>query len=328
MTVSLLAAVARTGVIGREGDIPWRLPEDVVHFKNLTTGHAVVMGRRTWDSLPERFRPLPGRRNVVVTRNPEWRADGAERAGSVEEALALLADEPRVFVIGGAEIYAAALPHADELVLTEIDLDVEGDTFFPEWDPAGFEEVSREGRVAADGTAFAFVTYRALADLQLAAFADVASRLDSSELEYWLFGGWAVDFYAGRTTRPHFDVDIAVWLDDLPQIDRVLRSSGWRHAPDPEEDGGTGYERDRVRLELTYLARREDGRVVTPLREAEATWPEDAFAADARELRGVRARLVDFDALASGKSSARDDPDDAAKDRADFDVLSALGRDS
>jgi len=328
VTVSLLAAVAHKGVIGREGDIPWRLPEDVEHFKSLTTGHAVVMGRRTWDSLPERFRPLPGRRNVVVTRNPEWRADGAERAGSLEEALALLADEPRVFVIGGAEIYAAALPHADELVLTEIDMGVEGDTFFPEWDPAGFVEVSREAGVAADETPFAFVTYRAVADLQLAALADAASRLESSELEYWLFGGWAVDFYAGRTTRPHFDVDIAVWLDDLPQIDRVLRSSGWRHAPDPEEDGGTGYERDRVRLELTYLARREDGRVVTPLREAEATWPEDAFAADARELRGVRARLVDFHALASGKSSARDDPDDAAKDRADFDVLSALGRDS
>ena len=328
MTVSLIAALARGGVIGREGDIPWRLPEDVEHFKNLTTGHAVVMGRRTWDSLPDRFRPLPGRRNVVVTRSPEWRADDAERAGSLEEALALLADEEQVFVIGGAEIYAGALPYADELVLTEIDLGVQGDTFFPEWDPAAFEEVSREARVAADGTAFAFVTHRAVAALQLAALADVASRLDSSEIEYWLFGGWAVDFYAGRTTRPHFDVDIAVWLDDLPPIDHVLRDSGWRHAPDPGEDGGTGYERDGVRLELTYLVRREDGRVVTPLREAAATWPEDAFAADARVLRGVRARLVGFEALASGKSSARDDPDDAAKDRADSDVLSALGRGS
>jgi dihydrofolate reductase len=328
LTVSLVAAVARGGVIGRAGAIPWHLPEDVAHFKSLTTGHAVVMGRRTWDSLPERFRPLPGRRNVVVTRNPGWRAGGAERAGSVDEALALLADEPRVFVIGGAEIYAAALPHADELVLTEIDLDVEGDTFFPQWDPAGFEEVSREARVAADGTPFAVVTYRLFARRQLAALADVASHLDSSELEYWLFGGWAVDFYAGRTTRPHFDVDIAVWLDDLPQIDRVLRGSGWRHAPDPEEDGGTGYERDGVRLELTYLVRREDGRVVTSLREFEATWPEGAFGADVRELRGVRARLVGFDALASGKSSGRDDPDDAAKDQADFDVLSALGSDS
>jgi dihydrofolate reductase len=328
LTVSLVAAVARGGVIGRDGGIPWRLPEDVAHFKSLTTGHAVVMGRRTWDSLPERFRPLPGRRNVVVTRDATWRADGAERAGSLEQALALLGGAEQVFVIGGAEIYAAALPHADELVLTEIDLEVEGDTFFPVWDPAEFQEVSREARAGADGTPFAFVTYRAGAALQLAALADVSSRLASSELEYWLFGGWAVDFYAGRTTRPHFDVDLAVWFDDLPQIDRVLRASGWRHAPDPDEDGGTGYERDGVRLELTYLVRREDGRVVTPLRASEATWPVGAFGPDTRELRGVRARLVGLDALASGKSSARDDPDDAAKDRADFDVLSALGRDS
>ena len=160
MTVSLVAAVARGGVIGRKGEIPWRLPEDIEHFKNLTTGHAVVMGRRTWDSLPERFRPLPGRRNVVVTRNPEWRADGAERAGSLEQALTLLSDEPRVFVIGGAEIYAAGLPHADELVLTEIDLDVEGDTFFPEWSRSAYEQVSREEHVSADETPFAFVTYR------------------------------------------------------------------------------------------------------------------------------------------------------------------------
>ena len=165
--------------------------------------------------------------------------------------------------------------------------------------PSGIRRGSRRchGRhaSAADGTPFAFVTYRAVAGLQLAALADVVSRLDASELEYWLFGGWAVDFYAGRTTRPHFDVDIAVWLDDLPQIDGVLRGSGWRHAPDPDEDGGTGYERDGVRLELTYLVRREDGRVVTPLRELEATWPEDAFGADAaraprssRAARGLR----------------------------------------
>ncbi len=160
MTVTLVAAVARGGVIGREGGIPWRLPEDVAHFKSLTTGHAVVMGRRTWDSLPDRFRPLPGRRNVVVTRNEEWRADGAERAGSVDDALALLADEEHVFVIGGAEIYAAALPHADELVLTEIDVAADGDTFFPEWDRSAFEEALHEGHVSTDGTPFAFVTYR------------------------------------------------------------------------------------------------------------------------------------------------------------------------
>lgn len=160
MTVALVAAVARGGVIGRDGTIPWRLPEDIAFFKELTTGHVVVMGRRTWESIPVRFRPLPGRRNLVVTRNPEWSAEGAERAGSVEEALALVQGAERVFVIGGAEVYAAALPHADELVLTEIELDVDGDTFFPEWNRKEYEEVSREPRVAADGTPFALTTYR------------------------------------------------------------------------------------------------------------------------------------------------------------------------
>jgi dihydrofolate reductase len=158
--VALVAAVARGGVIGRDGTIPWRLPEDVAFFKELTTGHPVVMGRRTWESIPDRFRPLPGRRNIVVTRNPEWAAEGAERAGSVEEAMRLVEGAERVFVIGGAEVYAASLPFADELVLTEIDADVDGDTLFPGWDRDAFEEVSREEEVAVDGTRFAFVTYR------------------------------------------------------------------------------------------------------------------------------------------------------------------------
>ena len=160
MTVTLVAAIARGGVIGRDGGIPWHLPEDLAQFKALTTGHSVVMGRRTWDSLPDRFRPLPGRRNVVVTRDSEWAAEGAERAGSVEDALALVDDEERVFVIGGALVYAAALPYADELVLTEIDLDVEGDTHLPEWDRAAFEETSRLEQVSADATRFAVATYR------------------------------------------------------------------------------------------------------------------------------------------------------------------------
>ena len=132
----------------------------MARFRELTTGHAVVMGRRTWDSLPERFRPLPGRRNVVVTRNAEWSAEGAERAHSLDEALQRLEGEDRVFVIGGAEIYGAALPLADELLLTEIDLEVDGDTFFPEWSRGTFAEVAREAHVATDGTRFAFVVYR------------------------------------------------------------------------------------------------------------------------------------------------------------------------
>lgn len=153
-----MAAVARDGVIGRDGRLPWHLPEDMARFREVTMGHPVVMGRKTWESLPERFRPLPGRRNVVVTRNPAWSAAGAERAGSLEEALALVGGSERVSVIGGGQLFAAALPHADELLVTEIDLDVEGDTFFPDWN--GFTETAREERVAEDGTALAFVTYR------------------------------------------------------------------------------------------------------------------------------------------------------------------------
>ena len=159
MKVSLVAAVARGGVIGRDGTIPWRIQEDMVRFRELTLGHPVVMGRRTWDSLPNRFRPLPGRRNVVVTRNPAWHAEGAERASSLADAIQLLDDAPLVFVIGGAQLYAAALPLADELLLTEVDAEVEGDTFFPSWDRSEFEEVWREPHVSADSTQFAFVTY-------------------------------------------------------------------------------------------------------------------------------------------------------------------------
>ena len=160
MRLQVVAAVARGGVIGRDGGLPWRLPDDLARFRDLTTGHAVVMGRRTWDSLPDRFRPLPDRRNVVLTRSPSWLDDGAERAGSLEAALALLAAEERVFVIGGGAIFAEALPLADDLHLTEIDLDVEGDAYFPDWDRQAFEELSREERVTADGTPFAFVSYR------------------------------------------------------------------------------------------------------------------------------------------------------------------------
>jgi dihydrofolate reductase len=157
--ISLVAAVARGGVIGRDNSIPWRIPEDVARFREITMGHPVVMGRRTWDSIPGRFRPLPGRRNIVVTRNGKWYGDGAERAGSLEEALDLAGDAPEVFVIGGAEIYAAALPFADELQLTEIDAEIEGDTRFPPIDDAVFQEVEREPHGSKDGPTFSFVRY-------------------------------------------------------------------------------------------------------------------------------------------------------------------------
>ncbi|MEO3753144.1 dihydrofolate reductase [Streptomyces sp. B6B3] len=146
MNVGLIWAQTLDGVIGADNAIPWRLPEDMAHFRAITLGHPVVMGRRTWDALPPRFRPLPGRRNVVVTRDPRWAAEGAERAGSIAEALELAASatgataaaeplEPAgaaaVWVIGGGEIYRAALEHATTLWVTEVDTTVHGDTYAP-----------------------------------------------------------------------------------------------------------------------------------------------------------------------------------------------------
>jgi dihydrofolate reductase len=158
----LIAAVARNGVIGDGERMPWHLPEDLAHFRRATQGCPVIMGRGTWDSLPARFRPLPGRRNVVVTRSPAWQAEGAEAAPSPAAALALVAGAPRVFVIGGATLYAAALPLADELLITEIGRDFDGATRFPTIDPGVFEEAAREPHRAAapNDFDFAFVRYR------------------------------------------------------------------------------------------------------------------------------------------------------------------------
>ncbi|GAB4037245.1 MAG: dihydrofolate reductase [Rubrivivax sp.] len=159
--LALIAAVARDGAIGRGNALLWSDPEDMRHFRAETQGCPVVMGRRTWESLPARFRPLPGRRNVVVTRQAGYAAPGAETAPGLDEALARVAAAPRVFVIGGGQLYAEALPRADELVLTEVDAAFpDADTFFPRIPRGLFDEVSREARRAADGTAFAFVHYR------------------------------------------------------------------------------------------------------------------------------------------------------------------------
>jgi dihydrofolate reductase len=155
MTLGLIASVARNGTIGRGNALVWDEPADKQFFKRTTMGCPVVMGRKTWDSVPARFRPLPGRRNIVVTRQAAWQEAGAEVAHSLDEALRRVADAPKVFVIGGAELYAQALPRADELVLTEIDREIEGDAFFPKWDRAAFDEVASE---AHDG--YRFVTYR------------------------------------------------------------------------------------------------------------------------------------------------------------------------
>jgi dihydrofolate reductase len=158
--LSMIAAVARNGAIGRNNELLWKESADQKHFAATTRGHAVIMGRRTWQSLPPRFRPLPGRRNIVVTRDADFDAPGAETVDSLEAGLQRLSGEALAFVIGGAQLYAQALPHVDEMVLTEINADLDGDVHFPAWDRQAFVEASREGHVGVDGTRFAFVTYR------------------------------------------------------------------------------------------------------------------------------------------------------------------------
>jgi dihydrofolate reductase len=156
-TVALIAVVASNGAIGRNNRLLVHLPEDLKHFKRTTLGHPVVMGRKTFDAIG---RPLPGRRNIVVTHDASWRLDGVERADSLDAALASVDPGETVYVIGGGELYAQALPLADELVLTELDPAFDGDTFFPRWDRSAFAETSRESHVAPQGWRYHFVRYR------------------------------------------------------------------------------------------------------------------------------------------------------------------------
>ena len=158
MKLGVIYARARNGVIGKDNAMPWHLPEDLAHFKQTTLGAPVIMGRKTWDSLPPRFRPLPGRRNIVISRQADWHADGAERAPTLEEAIALCGDVPAVWVVGGAEIYKLAVPHAQVAVVTEIDADFEGDAFAPQLGPQ-WQEAARERHVSKTGLGYSFVTY-------------------------------------------------------------------------------------------------------------------------------------------------------------------------
>jgi hypothetical protein len=166
----------------------------------------------------------------------------------------------------------------------------------------------------------------ALTSRQLAALDDVARLFERVGIEYWLFGGWAVDFHAGTVTRAHDDLDLAVWLEDFDRIAALLAAGGWTHAPEEGEDGYTGYERGAVRLEFAFLARSADGQVHTPLREGRAAWPDGAFGEDVGELRGTRVRIMSLGALRADKSEVRDDPRVAAKDRADLASLARLRR--
>ncbi len=167
MPVTLIVARAHHSAIGRGNTLPWRLPEDLRHFKSTTMGHPIVMGRKTFDSIGK---PLPGRHNIVVSRDAGWHHDGCERAGSVEEALRRAAvassddASAETFVIGGAQVYAAALPLADRLLVTEIDLDVEADVFFPAIDPAQWAPRHTTRHRSSAGIDYAIVDYRRRSD--------------------------------------------------------------------------------------------------------------------------------------------------------------------
>ena len=153
--IVIIAAVARNRVIGKDNRLLWNIPEDMAHFKALTSGHTVVMGRKTWESLPPRFRPLPGRRNIVISRQPDYAAPGAEVADSLENALKLASTAAVVFVIGGEQIYTQAMAVADRLEITEVNLAPEGDAWFPEIAAVDWEQTAK-----TEGSGFAFVTWR------------------------------------------------------------------------------------------------------------------------------------------------------------------------
>jgi dihydrofolate reductase len=157
----LVLARARNGVIGNRGTLPWHLPDDLKRFKRMTVGKPVIMGRKTFESIGK---PLPGRQNIVLTRDPDWRAEGVTVVSNLAEAVAAAGLDPRaradgLMVIGGAQIYAEALPSATRIELTEVDADPEGDTVMPPFDPARWREVAREAHPPVDGQpGFAFVT--------------------------------------------------------------------------------------------------------------------------------------------------------------------------
>ncbi len=158
--IAMIAALGRRGELGKNNDLLWHLPQDMAHFKETTRGHTVIMGRKTWDSLPPKFRPLPGRRNIVVTRQENWTQSGVEAVGSAQAAIDLVAEHERAFVIGGAQIYQALLSHAHDLILTEIDQEFDADTFFPTWPREDYDEISRRNDTSEQGWGLSFAVYR------------------------------------------------------------------------------------------------------------------------------------------------------------------------
>jgi dihydrofolate reductase len=158
MKLHLIFARAANGVIGKNNALPWHLPEDMAHFKRTTLGCPVIMGRKTWDSLPARFRPLPGRLNIVLTRQADWQEDGVQRFADLPQALQFCAQHEHVWVIGGAQVYAQAEPLASSAVVTELEASFDGDAFAPQFGP-GWAETAREHHVSSNGLKFSFVTY-------------------------------------------------------------------------------------------------------------------------------------------------------------------------
>lgn len=158
--IIIIAAVAKNRVIGKDNTLIWNIPQDMAHFKALTSGQTVVMGRKTWESLPPRFRPLPGRRNIVISRQPDYAAPGAEVATSLEGALKLASNAETVFIIGGEQIYTQAMAVADRLEITEVDLEPEGDAWFPVIDATNWAITQKNTPSSQSGTGFSFVTYR------------------------------------------------------------------------------------------------------------------------------------------------------------------------
>ena len=156
--LTLIVARARNGVIGKDNAMPWRIPGEQAYFKRVTMGHPIIMGRKTWESIG---RPLPGRRSIVISRNTAFAAPGAEVVPSLDAALARCVGAAEAFVIGGAELYRLALPSADRLLITEIDHDFDGDTYFPAPDPAQWREAARDHHAPIDERPFAvdFVEY-------------------------------------------------------------------------------------------------------------------------------------------------------------------------
>lgn len=157
----MIAAIgARTRAIGKDNDLLWHIPEDAKHFKDITMGHPVIMGRRTWESIPEKFRPLPGRANIVVSRDGSYQAKDAAVVTSLDAALAAAASavgSDEIFIVGGGQLYTEALPRADRLYLTLIDDDAEGDTFFPEYEKEFAKVISDESH-ECKGLSYRFVT--------------------------------------------------------------------------------------------------------------------------------------------------------------------------